>query len=92
MTIRILRAKESWRTGATGQERQPAPGVASLASHRNFINRTPAAACDRGGAREVVAKRLFSSFFSRQVPHLVSVQSRRVQFVFGVAMFHRLAF
>jgi hypothetical protein len=25
MTIRILRAKESWLTGATGQERQPVP-------------------------------------------------------------------
>jgi hypothetical protein len=38
MTIRILRAKESWLTGATGQERQPAPEVESLASPRNFIN------------------------------------------------------
>jgi hypothetical protein len=28
-----------WLTGATGQERQPAPGAATLASHRNFINR-----------------------------------------------------
>ena len=29
-----------WLTGATGQERQPVPGAASLASHRNFINRS----------------------------------------------------
>jgi hypothetical protein len=38
MTIRILRAKASWLTGAMGQEQQPLPGVASLASSRNFIN------------------------------------------------------
>jgi hypothetical protein len=38
MTIRILRAKESWLTGATGQEQRPVPGVASLASCRNSIN------------------------------------------------------
>jgi hypothetical protein len=29
-----------WLTGATGQGRQPVPGAASLASHRNFINRS----------------------------------------------------
>jgi hypothetical protein len=38
MTMRILRAKESWLTGATGQERQPVPELESLASPRNSIN------------------------------------------------------
>jgi hypothetical protein len=37
MTIRVLRAKETWPTGATGEERQPVPGVESLAASRNFI-------------------------------------------------------
>jgi hypothetical protein len=38
MAIRVVRAKESWLTGATGQERQPVPETKSLASPRNFIN------------------------------------------------------
>jgi 3-methyladenine DNA glycosylase Tag len=38
MTIRILRAKQFWLTGATGQEQQPVSGLESLASPRNSIN------------------------------------------------------
>jgi hypothetical protein len=44
MTMRILRAKESWLTGATGQEGQPVPELESLASPRNSINIAAAAA------------------------------------------------
>jgi hypothetical protein len=41
--MRILRAKESWLTGATGQARQPVPGARSLASPRNLIKPATAA-------------------------------------------------
>jgi hypothetical protein len=50
MTIRILRAKESWLTGATGQ----VPGVESLASPRNFINVVEPVRCHMD--RRVLAK------------------------------------
>jgi hypothetical protein len=56
MTIRILRAKESWLTGAAGQERQPVPGMASLASPRNSINIAEPPAVRHHVDRRVLAK------------------------------------